>query len=100
MGREVFETAFAGTAVQQLLDELEIDETDRLDLFSVLDSDGSGVLTVDELIQGIMAVRGHAKKSDVIATRLAVKSVQRSLRAMQADERQSRHAFYDAIREL
>merc|ERR1712217_220567 len=95
--REVFESAFAGPDEQRLMDKLEIDETDRHDLFEVLDSDNSGVLTVDELIKGIMAVRGQAKKSDMVATRLAVMAVQQSLRNIQVDMKQDRSSVEAAL---
>lgn len=62
MTREEFDRVFECPAVQQLLDELEIDESERINLFDVLDSDGSETLSIEELVSGIMAVRGQPKK--------------------------------------
>eukprot|EP00408_Alexandrium_pacificum_P065449 CAMPEP_0171172698 /NCGR_PEP_ID=MMETSP0790-20130122/9849_1 /TAXON_ID=2925 /ORGANISM="Alexandrium catenella, Strain OF101" /LENGTH=687 /DNA_ID=CAMNT_0011637555 /DNA_START=19 /DNA_END=2082 /DNA_ORIENTATION=- len=91
LSRRQFDMILATRIVQSLLDELEIDETDRKGLFDVLDSDCSGTITIEELISGLMAVRGQARKSDTVATMLAVKSVQKSLRTMAALMIQNHH---------
>merc|ERR1719198_1621726 len=78
--KEMFNEVFQDPAVHVLMDELEISDSDRLDLFAVLDSDDSGSLNIDELITGMMALRGQAKRSDMISTKLSVKAMQQSLR--------------------
>merc|ERR1712061_332057 len=81
--RERFGKVIDDPDVQHTLDELDVDETDRADLFDMLDGDGSGTLSIDEIVTGIMAVRGQAKKSDIIATKLGVKAVQHSLHSFE-----------------
>merc|ERR1719444_623078 len=52
---------------------MDIGTTNRADLFHVLDSDMSGSLQLNELLHGLMKLRGPAEKCDVVATMLAVK---------------------------
>merc|ERR1712232_200331 len=78
--RQTFEHVMDQPEVLLLLDELDVDESDRNGLFEVLDSDNSGGISIEEFINGILMIRGAMKKSDAIATRLAVKSLQKSLR--------------------
>jgi hypothetical protein len=79
LSREEFNAIQTQEAVKGVLDNLEVHEIDRVNLFDVLDADGSGTLSLNELIEGIMLVRGNLKKSDVVATRLAVKAMQKQL---------------------
>lgn len=57
------------------MDDLDL-PPDRANLFEVIDADGSGTLKVSELVQGLLKVRGELKKSDVVATSLAIQSLQ------------------------
>jgi len=100
LSRAQFEAVLSTRAVQLLMDELEIDEVDRRGLFEVLDSDSSGSVTIEELVSGLMAVRGQAKKSDTVATMLAVKSVQKSLRSTAALLLQNHHWLEDRMERL
>merc|ERR1712187_981180 len=65
--------------IRQILNDLDVDESNLLDLFDVLDSDGGGTLQVDEIVMGIYKLRGDARRSDIINVGLLVRSVQRSL---------------------
>merc|ERR1719247_995668 len=56
----------------QMLAEAEIDVSVRSDLFDVLDVDMSGELELDEVIGGLMMMRGPITKSDMVAVRLKV----------------------------
>ncbi|CAE6929486.1 Cacna1c [Symbiodinium natans] len=49
----------------RLLDEASIDVSGRVALFDVLDADGGGELSVEELITGLMSLRGPVTKGDV-----------------------------------
>lgn len=64
------------------MDDLDLSLTDRADLFDVLDSDCSGSISPQEFVRGILKVRGEAKKSDAVATQLAVRSMQQSQKAL------------------
>lgn len=98
--RKRFETVLQIPSVQRLLDELELADTDRLDLFDVLDADGSGSLTVEELVSGILKVRGEPRKSDVIAVRLAMRSVQAQVRSLGSVVCQHHQSSLDRAEEL
>lgn len=81
--RAEFEAILSQADVQQLLDELDLSYSDRAGLFDVLDADGDGHVVMSELVTGLLQVRGEARKSDVVATRLAVRSLQRRLAAFE-----------------
>merc|ERR1712159_446154 len=70
------------------MDDLEI-PPDRAHLFDILDADGSADLEVAELVQGLLRVRGEARKSDVIGVVLAVRKLQDMVR--QLERRVLRH---------
>jgi len=57
------------------LNKLEINTSNKAELFDTLDSDGSGVLEFEEIIQGLMRMRGPPQKSDIIAALLGVRHV-------------------------
>jgi len=98
--KEQFDQVIATEVAQKVLDELEIDELDRRGLFDVLDADGSGTLTIEELISGMMAVRGVAKKSDSIATMLSVRCMQTNLRTTCATLLANQHTMQDRLHAL
>eukprot|EP00928_Gymnodinium_smaydae_P063187 TRINITY_DN4684_c0_g4_i1.p1 TRINITY_DN4684_c0_g4~~TRINITY_DN4684_c0_g4_i1.p1 ORF type:complete len:660 (+),score=148.00 TRINITY_DN4684_c0_g4_i1:36-2015(+) len=75
MNRTNFDQAMKDSQVKKLLDELDIDETDQHDLFEALDSDGNGRVEIEELIQGVVKMRGKARKVDVVAARLMLKTL-------------------------
>mmetsp|Transcript_12851 Transcript_12851/g.40356 ORF Transcript_12851/g.40356 Transcript_12851/m.40356 type:complete len:817 (-) Transcript_12851:81-2531(-) len=83
VSKEMFLLVIQDSGVQKLMDDLDI-PPDRASLFDILDADGSGGLEVTELIQGLLRVRGEAKKSDVIGSLLAVRAVQNMLRQQSA----------------
>merc|ERR1719336_1734958 len=82
VSKELFLLVIQDSSVQKLMDDLDI-PPDRASLFDVLDADGSGGLEVTELIQGLLRVRGEAKKSDVVGSLLAVRAVQGMIRELQ-----------------
>merc|ERR1712087_836357 len=58
-----------------MLEEVEIETCTKFELFDVLDVDMGGELELDELITGLMKLRGPISKSDIVATRLKVRHV-------------------------
>mmetsp|Transcript_51759 Transcript_51759/g.160531 ORF Transcript_51759/g.160531 Transcript_51759/m.160531 type:complete len:304 (+) Transcript_51759:3-914(+) len=70
--------------VQQMLDDLDIGISSRQTLFDVLDANCNGMLEVSELVQGLLKLRGAADKGDVVASLLAIRSMQKSIKAMEA----------------
>jgi hypothetical protein len=61
--------------LMKCLGKLEINTSNKAELFDVLDSDGSGVLEFDEIIQGLMRMRGPPQKSDIISALLGVRHI-------------------------
>merc|ERR1712039_483943 len=55
-----------------LLDEVEVETSTKFELFDVLDADMGGELGLDELIGGLMRLRGPISKSEIVAIRLKV----------------------------
>jgi len=79
--RRDFDNMMRQSSVQSLMDDLELADINRVGLFDVLDADGSGTLSIEELVAGILEVRGEARKSDVIACRLSVRAMQEQLKS-------------------
>jgi len=82
--RDIFKRVVSEPIVERLLENLDVQCSNPASLFDTLDADCSGTLDAEELIHGIMKVRGSVEKSDLVASQLAVRSVQRSLREFEA----------------
>mmetsp|Transcript_32531 Transcript_32531/g.67163 ORF Transcript_32531/g.67163 Transcript_32531/m.67163 type:complete len:200 (+) Transcript_32531:55-654(+) len=50
-----------------------IDTSIRAQLFDILDADAGGLLSIDELISGLMSMRGDVTKGDIIAISIKVR---------------------------
>lgn len=70
MTREVFSAICEKREVKALFDAIDVDEHDQTDLFDSLDVDGNGRLHLHELIGGLVKMRGKARKSDIVASRM------------------------------
>merc|ERR1712007_31281 len=75
MTRQQFDMAIRCKGVRRLLEQLDVDEVDQVDLFDALDADSNHRLEIDELINGVLKMGGKARKIDVVATRLLLKTV-------------------------
>jgi len=71
--RQVFDMWLRDDGFLKLLDSLDINTSNKAELFDVLDSDQSGELEVEEIISGLMRMRGPPQKSDMIAALLGVR---------------------------
>merc|ERR1712228_463339 len=58
--------------LNNLLEEVDIETSTKFELFDVLDVDDGGELGLDELIGGLMRLRGPISKSEIVAIRLKV----------------------------
>merc|ERR1712007_83372 len=72
--RETFLFVLSDPGTHKLLDDLEI-HCERARLFDTLDADDSGSLEIQELIQGLLRVRGEPQRSDVLAGTLGVRAL-------------------------
>lgn len=61
-----FEQAWDNPVLQTVFDALEISAQDAWQLFTELDSDGSGEVDVDEFLEGCMMLKGPARSIDVV----------------------------------
>jgi len=82
ISKELFLLVVQDRKVQNLMDDLDV-PPDRAHLFDIIDADHSGSLELIELVQGLLKVRGEARKSDIIAALLAVHAVQDMLRELE-----------------
>merc|ERR1712113_849119 len=82
VSKDLFLFIIQDPEVQSIMDDLDI-PPERADLFDILDADGSGDLEVTELVQGLLKVRGEARKSDAVASLLAVRATQDMVRQFQ-----------------
>jgi len=64
---------------QEVLTDLDVSDEDQVDLFETLDFDGSGSIDLQELILGISKLRGDARRADVVAVSLMMRSMQHAL---------------------
>eukprot|EP00929_Paragymnodinium_shiwhaense_P099469 TRINITY_DN6111_c1_g1_i1.p1 TRINITY_DN6111_c1_g1~~TRINITY_DN6111_c1_g1_i1.p1 ORF type:complete len:823 (+),score=174.37 TRINITY_DN6111_c1_g1_i1:66-2534(+) len=85
ISRSMFVEVVQDEEVRLLLDDLDIGAGDRMALFDVIDADGSGELDVRELVVGLLKLRGGADKSDVVASLLGVRALQRKLKEYMGD---------------
>jgi len=81
--RENFDAIIGEEEIRARMEDLEISVTSSAKLFDILDSNGSGVVDVVELTEGLMSLRGPADKGDIISGALLVKSTQNMLKDMQ-----------------
>jgi len=70
--RDVFQMWLDDPIMLNMLDEADIETSTKSDLFDVLDVDMGGELGLDELVGGLMRLRGPISKSDIVAIRLKV----------------------------
>jgi len=70
--KDVFNLWLLDSEILELLEEAEVETSTKYELFDALDVDGGGELTVEELADGLMKLRGPISKNDIVATRLKV----------------------------
>jgi len=71
--RDAFNIWLKDDEMLDLLEEMDVDTAFKSGLFDCLDSDRSGELKVEELISGLMTLRGPTEKCDTVATLLCVR---------------------------
>ncbi|CAE7279764.1 unnamed protein product [Symbiodinium pilosum] len=77
--REAFTRWLEYPEMAELLTFCKIETATKYDLFDVLDADLGGQLHFDELVDGLMKLRGPITKSDVISLRLMMSQLLRSV---------------------
>lgn len=80
ISRHMFDVVTQMKDTKWLLDDLEIYVADPVELFDVLDADGSAYIDMTELIDGLLKLRsGGADKSDIVSVILGVRTIQKNL---------------------
>eukprot|EP00811_Abedinium_folium_P034040 NODE_6957_length_1621_cov_13.890228.p1 GENE.NODE_6957_length_1621_cov_13.890228~~NODE_6957_length_1621_cov_13.890228.p1 ORF type:complete len:442 (-),score=98.47 NODE_6957_length_1621_cov_13.890228:150-1475(-) len=94
--RNSFLFAITDGRVNKLMDDLDI-ESDRAKLFDVIDADGSGALSLSELIRGLLRLRGEATRSDVLAAVLGVDALLDLVRSLEVKVLANQQAITDTV---
>eukprot|EP00927_Polykrikos_kofoidii_P021402 TRINITY_DN20251_c0_g2_i1.p1 TRINITY_DN20251_c0_g2~~TRINITY_DN20251_c0_g2_i1.p1 ORF type:complete len:628 (-),score=96.83 TRINITY_DN20251_c0_g2_i1:29-1912(-) len=81
--RDTFNTWMCDDVMMKILDEADVDLSSKFEIFDVLDADASGYLTMEELREGIMSLRGPIRKTEIVAIKLATRCVIAKLEEMQ-----------------
>eukprot|EP00403_Amphidinium_massartii_P001048 CAMPEP_0178375454 /NCGR_PEP_ID=MMETSP0689_2-20121128/2894_1 /TAXON_ID=160604 /ORGANISM="Amphidinium massartii, Strain CS-259" /LENGTH=210 /DNA_ID=CAMNT_0019995443 /DNA_START=262 /DNA_END=894 /DNA_ORIENTATION=- len=68
--REVFNKWLEDSEMLQMLEDADIDTALKKEIFDALDVDSGGFLGIDELLLGLMKLRGPISKVDIVAARL------------------------------
>eukprot|EP00930_Biecheleria_cincta_P040032 TRINITY_DN27463_c0_g1_i1.p1 TRINITY_DN27463_c0_g1~~TRINITY_DN27463_c0_g1_i1.p1 ORF type:complete len:672 (+),score=118.40 TRINITY_DN27463_c0_g1_i1:23-2017(+) len=55
-----------------LLKDADISASNKMELFDALDADGGGELNIEELLYGLMKLRGPVSKSEIVAIRVKI----------------------------
>merc|ERR1712150_86210 len=61
-------------------EDAEIQTANAHELFDVLDADMSGQLTIVELVNGLMRLRGPITKSEMVAVRMKIRHITQEVR--------------------
>lgn len=72
---EEFNEVMQDDGVSILLEDLDIVLTNRVGLFDMFDADNNGLVTVAEIVGTLMKVRGEPQKCDMIASWVALRSL-------------------------
>jgi len=87
---EFFGVLLSYQEFRDVLEDLDVADDDKVNMFSTLDVDRSGSIDLEELVAGVARMRGDARRSDIIGVGLALREVHQKLSAMKRDL--ARHA--------
>lgn len=86
--------------IQDFFTALEVDVTDVLTLFKLLDRTGDGLLDASEFVEGCMKIRGTAKAIDLIAIKWDVKALRDQLQDLVEGIGAEVHVLQEKMEEL
>eukprot|EP00416_Gambierdiscus_australes_P028008 CAMPEP_0171066224 /NCGR_PEP_ID=MMETSP0766_2-20121228/7298_1 /TAXON_ID=439317 /ORGANISM="Gambierdiscus australes, Strain CAWD 149" /LENGTH=646 /DNA_ID=CAMNT_0011522381 /DNA_START=32 /DNA_END=1969 /DNA_ORIENTATION=- len=98
LDRALFEGLCLDPDFTEILRELDISEDDQLALFDCLDVNGTGIVSLQDLVVGIGQLRGEARKADIISMKLLLRSVQESLHTRVVHDPRRHFAQQGALR--
>eukprot|EP00929_Paragymnodinium_shiwhaense_P101263 TRINITY_DN6421_c0_g2_i4.p1 TRINITY_DN6421_c0_g2~~TRINITY_DN6421_c0_g2_i4.p1 ORF type:complete len:805 (+),score=211.65 TRINITY_DN6421_c0_g2_i4:172-2586(+) len=70
--KDIFNNWLMHPEIIDLLEQIEVETSTKYELFDALDVDGGGELTIEELVSGLMKLRGPISKIDIVASRMKV----------------------------
>merc|ERR1712087_62014 len=70
--------------VRELLDDLGIHTSDPVNYVETFDVNEDGQLSIPELVKGLLKLRGNLEKSDMVASIMVARDIQKSLRKIEA----------------
>jgi hypothetical protein len=79
ISREDFQKIVTIPKVQAYLAVLDFEIHDSGKVFSMLEEDNDGTITLSEFLEGIMQLKGHARQLDVVAVQRDCKFIQQNL---------------------
>lgn len=83
MEAEEFQEILQERRVIEKLRVIGIPVEEANELFSILDVDGSGILSVEEFIGGCLKLKGIAKSTDLLAVQSAMVSLSKRMQTLQ-----------------
>eukprot|EP00930_Biecheleria_cincta_P020220 TRINITY_DN15254_c0_g1_i1.p1 TRINITY_DN15254_c0_g1~~TRINITY_DN15254_c0_g1_i1.p1 ORF type:complete len:349 (-),score=73.06 TRINITY_DN15254_c0_g1_i1:122-1168(-) len=82
ISRQVFQAWLKDPEFVRVLEDADVDISNRFELFNILDVDHGGELSVDELLNGLMTLRGDVSKGDVVSILLRVRELSKRLEVL------------------
>eukprot|EP00930_Biecheleria_cincta_P047064 TRINITY_DN3255_c0_g1_i4.p1 TRINITY_DN3255_c0_g1~~TRINITY_DN3255_c0_g1_i4.p1 ORF type:complete len:774 (-),score=119.20 TRINITY_DN3255_c0_g1_i4:201-2522(-) len=79
ISRDVFQMWLEDVEFMATLEDADVDVSARAELFDILDVDMGGELSADELVTGLMKLRGDVSKGDIVAIMLQVRHLTHQL---------------------
>jgi len=93
ISRRLWEFFLRDKRVETLLDDLDVSTDDRDGLFDLLNAGGRGDLQLEDLLVGIVQMRGDAHKSDIVSHGLVLRSVQGTLQELSVQINQQKETL-------
>lgn len=88
MTRDMFCNLLSHPKMDQILEQLDVETCNRVELFDVLDADMSGELDLEEIISGLLSLRGPAEKKDAVGALLCARCLMQQQRALRDEVHQ------------
>lgn len=83
ISREMFALWLQDTEFTAMLEEADVDMSDKFRMFDILDVDMGGELSADELVTGLMQLRGDVSKGGIVAIMLKVRHLTYAIEEIQ-----------------
>merc|ERR1719220_159746 len=75
LDEEEFFDVIEDETVKHILEDLDVSMFNSASMYDTFDPDGTGVITVADLVQAVMKLRGEPQKNDMIASWVALRAL-------------------------